>query len=109
MRITNKGRDGIQIPGLPGACQISGRGTVPGTENLVFYMANGRQYVRTYVKPSDPKTEKQTEHRNTFGEVVKRWRELPPEVKAEYNHRAFRMKMSGFNLFVSETFKKPKP
>jgi len=51
------------------------------------------------------RTEKQLEQRRVFAEVIKAWQALSPEKKAEYNRRGWRMKMSGFNLFVKENAK----
>jgi len=105
MKMTTKGKDGIAIPGLPEPVLVSGRGTGIGLGDRVFYVSNGRQIVRRYVKPRDPRTGKQLEHRRVFGEIVKKWRGLPPERKREYELRAENLDMTGFNLFVSEAFR----
>ena len=105
MKVTNNGKEGVMIPGLPEPVLLSGRGTGIGMDDVVFYVMNGRQYTHKYVKPKNPRTERQMRYRRAFGEVVKRWKDLPQEKKDEYNLRAENLSMTGFNLFVSETAK----
>jgi len=107
MKIRTKNGEGMMIPGIPEPVFVSGRGTAPGTEGFVFYVVNGRQLVRTYAKPSNPRTKKQVERRKLFAEAVEEWRALPPEKRREYNRRAEKRRMNGFNLFISETVKDP--
>lgn len=71
-------------------------------ERLIFSSLRGKTYVRRYVKPQDPKTEKQLKRRKLFREAVARWHRLEKEDKDHYDNRAKGRKMSGFNLFISE-------
>ena len=105
MKIRTKHGEGMMLPGIPEPVFVSGRGTAPGTEGYVFYIVNGRQLVRTYAKPKDSRTKKQVERRKLFAEAVQKWRNLSPEKSKEFNRRAKKLAMNGFNLFISETVK----
>jgi hypothetical protein len=61
----------------------------------------GHEYIRPYVKPSNPKTEAQRAHRELFSSAVKTWQGLSGTQQAFYNRIA--SGMTGFNLFVKRT------
>jgi hypothetical protein len=105
MKIRTKNGEGMMLPGIPEPVLVSGRGTAIGMEGYVFYTVNGRQLVRTYTKPKDSRTKKQLGRRKLFAEAVQKWKELPLEERREYNRRAEKRHMNGFNLFISETVK----
>ena len=71
------------------------------TGNYVFYNVKGRQYVRSYAKPRNPKSAAQQKNRSTFAEAVKLWQVLSPEEKKIYKKIAKNMPCSGYNLFIS--------
>ena len=103
MKISNRKGEGMVVPELGSEpILVSGRGGPIGSGNVVFYTIRERQYVRKYVKPRDPKTEKQQAHRKLFGEVSKEWRRLSAKEREDYNQRARPMGMSGFKLFRNE-------
>jgi len=76
--------------------EISGR-----LGNVVFYNSYGREYLRVYVKPENPDTDKQKTVRKTFGDAVRSWQSLPDEQKQKYNKKARRLSLSGYNLYIS--------
>ena len=61
----------------------------------------GHEYIRPYVKPSNPKTEAQRAHRDIFGNAVKAWQELSVVQRMFYNRIA--NGMTGYNLFIRRT------
>lgn len=75
-------------------------GTIGKSETACI--RNGKQYVRTYVIPNDPKTKKQMEQRKKYASAVETWKELSDNEKQVYNNRAMGLNMSGYNLFISE-------
>ncbi|MBI5001332.1 MAG: hypothetical protein HZB92_07405 [Euryarchaeota archaeon] len=66
----------------------------------------GRQYIRKWTKPRDPKTPWQLEQREKFAEANEAWKALSYDERQGYNERAKGMNMSGYCLFVSEFVKK---
>jgi hypothetical protein len=62
----------------------------------------GKQYVRTYVIPNDPKTAKQMRQRRKYARAVEIWKQMSATDKEIYNKRATNLNMSGYNLFISE-------
>lgn len=71
-------------------------------ESVVFSRWKGRSYMRTYVKPANPKTDKQVANRDVFDKLVKRYQSLATDtnVKSAWNERALEYRISGFNLFM---------
>ena len=71
-------------------------------DSVVFSKWKGRSYMRTYVKPANPRTPKQVANRDVFDKLVKRWQSLATDadVKAAWNTRALEYLVSGFNLFM---------
>jgi hypothetical protein len=72
------------------------RGTL-GKE-LVASSWKGKEYLREYVVPRDPKTILQLEHRQIWREAVAAWHALPDEERRSFDREA--KGMTGFNLFV---------
>lgn len=72
-------------------------------ENVVFSMWKGRQYMRSYTKPSNPKTNAQTANRLHMNFLVSTWQgfiaTIPPLVTA-WNAAALSDLISGYNRFV---------
>jgi hypothetical protein len=75
-------------------------------KSLTVCTRYGKQYIRKWTKPRDPKTIFQSEQRKKFAEANKAWKALSDEEKHIYNERAKGMSMSGYCLFVSEFVKK---
>jgi hypothetical protein len=72
-------------------------------ENVVFSMWKGRQYMRSYTKPSNPKTNAQTANRLHMNYLVSTWQgfiaTIPPLVTS-WNAAALSDLISGYNRFV---------
>ena len=62
----------------------------------------GRNYVKAYAVPRNPRTERQQANRARFGGAKEAWRALSEEARAEYGRRAGLERMSGWNLYVRE-------
>lgn len=72
-------------------------------ENVVFSMWKGRQYMRSYTKPANPKTTGQTANRLHMAAVVSWWQQHVATVPASitlWNTGALASLISGFNLFT---------
>ncbi len=69
--------------------------------NFVYYSAYGREYLRVYVKPENPDTVAQKTVRKTFGNAVRSWQSLSGEEKQKHNKKAYRLNLSGYNLYIS--------
>src|SRR3990170_551960 len=67
-------------------------------KELVASSWKGKDYVRAYVVPEDPKTPRQLEHRQIWREAVAAWHALSETERAEYDREA--EGMTGFNVFV---------
>lgn len=52
--------------------------------------------------PKNPRTVPQQANRSKMADGVLAWRELSPEQVKDFNKRAKRKQMSGYNLFLSE-------
>jgi len=52
--------------------------------------------------PKNPKTVPQQAHRQICADGVSAWQALTPEQKAEFDKRAAKLNMPGYNLFMSE-------
>jgi len=72
-------------------------------KTVVVSSWKGRQYVRAYVKPKDPKTEAQESHRAMFKAAVGAWHGLNGRQREFYDRIA--RDMTGYNLFVSRYIK----
>ena len=68
---------------------------------IVHYNRNGIQCARSYAVPRNPDTPAQRENRKSFAEAVKLWQALSPEEKYRYNRNARKLRISGYNLFIS--------
>lgn len=51
----------------------------------------------------------QQAQRNKYLEAIATWKALTDEEKAEYSARAERLKITGYNLYLSETIAPPTP
>ena len=71
-------------------------------DQVVFSNWKGRGYMRTWVKPANPRTNKQQANRDHTKKLVSRWQEISgdADVKAAYNERALDYGISGYNLFT---------
>ncbi|MHC1611633.1 MAG: hypothetical protein ACXQTW_08615 [Candidatus Methanospirareceae archaeon] len=71
-------------------------------ESVVFSMWKGRPYMRSWVKPANPRTAKQQAHRDVLRQLVKRWQDVidTAEKKAAWNAEALSYNITGFNLFT---------
>ena len=71
-------------------------------DNVVFSQWKGRPYMRSYVKPANPRTNSQKAHREVMKNLVKRYQELIADtgVKTAWNAEALPFVISGFNLFT---------
>ena len=71
-------------------------------DQVVFSNWKGRGYMRTWTKPSNPRTNKQQANRDHTKKLVQRWQEISADadVKAAYNERALDYSISGYNLFT---------
>ncbi len=70
-------------------------------DDVIYYTVNGRQYMRKFTYPRNPRTVKQQQNRNSFGAASKQWSELTPAQKHRFNSLAGGRPLSGYNLFVS--------
>lgn len=68
----------------------------------VFCKRGKGVYVRTWVRPKDPRTELQQQKRLQFEAAVAAWRALPEPEKDALRKRAAREGRTGYNLFLSE-------
>jgi len=63
----------------------------------------GKEYVKTYVKPRNPRSKAQQEHRNLIVWAVRMWSGLSDKQQQLYNRLA--TSISGYNLFVKRAMK----
>ena len=59
----------------------------------------GKEYIRAYTVPKNPRTERQQKHRALFAKAVKAWKALSLKDQKRLNKEA--KEMTGFNLYVS--------
>jgi hypothetical protein len=64
----------------------------------------GKEYIRAYAVPHNPRTERQQEHRAVFAEAVKAWKGLSLKERKKLDKEA--REMTGFNLYVSRYIKR---
>ena len=71
-------------------------------QNVVFSQWKGRPYMRSWVKPANPRTNPQKAVRELLKVLVKRYQSLmaDADVKTAWNNEALPYVISGFNLFV---------
>ncbi|MEM2073716.1 MAG: hypothetical protein QXO33_04120 [Nitrososphaeria archaeon] len=71
-------------------------------ESVVFSRWKGRQYIRSWVKPANPRTLKQMANRDVLKNLVKRWQAIKSDLDAvaAWNKEALPYLISGYNLFV---------
>lgn len=63
----------------------------------------GKDYIKAYAVPANPRSEAQTKVRTAFKEALEAWRYLSPRQKEFYNKIA--EDMSGYNVFVGRYIK----
>lgn len=73
-------------------------------KSVVFSNWKGRTYFRSWVKPANPKTEKQQANRDVLKKLVERWQEIKAdsEAVAAWNAYALPYTVTGFNLFIKQ-------
>ena len=64
----------------------------------------GKEYVKAYAIPHNPRTERQQKRRAVFAEAVKAWKRLSLKEQRNLNKEA--KQMTGFNLYVSRYIKR---
>jgi hypothetical protein len=72
-------------------------------ENVVFSMWKGRPYMRSYVRPSNPRTLAQTANRLDMTRLVQHWQSniaITPGLVTAWNAAALSDLISGYNRFV---------
>ena len=71
-------------------------------KNQVFQVINktGNQYTRRFIKSRNPRTPLQQAHRMKYKDAVMAWNALLVQSKKQYNHKAARMPLTGYNLFI---------
>ena len=69
--------------------------------DAVFYTRYGRQYVRPYVKPSNPDTPAQRVRRSSFRNAVHAWQALGEEERLLWKNIGRKRHLSGYNAFIS--------
>jgi len=69
--------------------------------DAVFYTRYGRQYMRPYVKPSNPDTPAQRMRRSAFRHAVYTWHALGEEEKRQWKKTGRKRHLSGYNAFIS--------
>ena len=70
--------------------------------NVVFCHRGNVGFVRKWVRPRDPRTNKQLARRGRFEAAVAAWQELADDDKAKYRKGAEYMRRTGYHLFLSE-------
>jgi len=69
--------------------------------DAVFYTRYGRQYMRPYVKPSNPDTPAQRVRRSSFRNAVHAWQALDEEERLLWKIIGRKRHLSGYNAFIS--------
>lgn len=77
--------------------------------NYIFYNVKGRQYIKSYTIPHNPRTGKQQKNRLAFAECVKQWQRLPQAEKNLLSRMAEGKPLSGYNLFLSLMMREIRP
>jgi len=68
-------------------------------KDMIASSWKGKEYVKAYTHPSNPRTEAQQEHRAIFARAVETWHKLELCQREFYNRVA--VEMTGYNLFIS--------
>jgi len=68
-------------------------------KDMIASSWKGKEYVKAYTHPSNPRTEAQQEHRGIFARAVETWHKLKLCQREFYNRVA--VEMTGYNLFIS--------
>jgi len=72
---------------------------------MVIYTRFGRTVMRIWIKPPNPRTDKQQSNRARFAQAMAAWQGLDGNQKKAYNAKARRLGMTGHNLFISRYMK----
>lgn len=73
--------------------------------NRVYYLYGKQQCVRRYVIPRNPDTARQRMSKCNFAAAVSSWKNLSLEMKKEYDRDALPLRISGYNLYMSQFLK----
>lgn len=73
--------------------------------NRVYYLYGKQQCVRRYVIPRNPDTARQRMSKCNFAAAVSSWKNLSSEMKKEYDRDALPLRISGYNLYMSQFLK----
>lgn len=66
----------------------------------------GKKPIRMkFYKPTNPKTVNQQANRQKFAEAMEAWKNLTSQEQEQYNERAKKIPLFGFNLFIREYYK----
>lgn len=79
--------------------------TIGKLGDRVYYKSQGEKTSRAYFIPVQPGTPAQAAWWKIFRAGVRKWQSSSPAIIQEWNERAKRWKMSGFNLFMSKYLK----
>ena len=71
----------------------------------VYYLYGKKQCMRRYVIPRNPDTAEQRAGRRNFAAAVSSWKNLSSETKKEYDRDALPLRISGYNLYISQFIK----
>ena len=79
---------------------LDARGTLG--KSLVFSIRKGTNYIRTYIKPKNPKTDAQLQNRLAFSDGVSKWRWdiITAEHKTDWASYSTGTTESAFNRFM---------
>ena len=84
----------------PVITEISGR-----LDDLVFYRRGGKNYVRKWVKPKDPRSPKQVARRENFACLVKTWQNMNSAMKKTWRQYPGKHGRP-YNAFMSENLRR---
>ncbi len=79
--------------------------TIGKLGSRVYYVSQGVKVSRSYFIPVQPGTPAQLAWWQIFRNGVVQWHALSPAQEKDWNVRAKRWKMSGFNFFMSKYLK----
>lgn len=78
---------------------ISASGRLGG---LIYQTSRYGNQVKAHSPHTKRPSELQLKQNYVFGQVADEWRYLTESEKEEYNKRAVKLKMTGFNLYIKE-------
>ncbi len=72
-------------------------------KEVVFSRWKGRNYIRKYVKPANPRTSRQMAIREVWRKIVQLYHQnVEGQAEEPWNREASKLAISGFNLFISQ-------